>query len=51
MSIKKRVSLLSILPNKEAKRIANEADFLALSGFNHKPKDTFIINKITSIFR
>ena len=25
------------LYNKEAKRIANEADFLALSGFNHKP--------------
>jgi len=39
------------LHNEEAKRIANEADFLALSGFNHKPKDTSIINKITSIFK
>jgi uncharacterized protein len=32
------------LYNEEAKRIANEADFLALSVFNHAPKDASIIN-------
>ena len=39
------------LHNEEAKRIANEVDFLALGDFNYNPKDTSIINKITSIFR
>jgi uncharacterized protein len=39
------------LHNKEAKRIANESDFLVLGGFDSNSQNPSPFNKITSIFK